>query len=140
MDTCFNKNERHIFCREIFLLENAQATDVYFHNTTWMTNLKDTWPISLTHSTRWLCRCLLFFLQQIANACHDNVCSAFPVWFCLSDHTTQWECIGLDNRVSLVLSSRLAFQFALEKAWSSKIFYIYHISIDFGAIYIPEAT
>lgn len=39
-----------------------------------------------------------------------------------------------------LLSSRLAFQFTLEKAGSSEMLYIYHISIDFWIIYILEAT
>ena len=39
-----------------------------------------------------------------------------------------------------LLSSRLAFQFTLEEAGSAEVLYIYHISIDFWTIYIPEAT
>ena len=53
-----------------------------------------------------------------------------------------WEPQNLITRVSLwcLLSSRLAFQFTLEKAGSSEVSYIYHISIDFWIIYILEAT
>lgn len=62
----------------------------------------------------------------------------------LQQFKNQFHCFFFQNLITVslwcLLSSRLAFQFTLEKAGSSEVSYIYHISIDFWIIYILEAT